>query len=187
MAEKKLTNAELDQVGLSSIEIDWDNKQKLTALFHHYAEQKEPLPAYSVNDNGDAMPNLSHLARLAKVIQGKQVFKRVYARELLDAAIKALSIEDLSNPDEKDETQTVREHLQSSIDNARRSTSDIDNKLKEALNKIAALTDENQRQAGEITTLTAKLTVAVIRTRDAEKRVIKGDQQERKSLKRVFG
>ncbi|MFT7681646.1 MAG: transcription termination factor NusB [Moritella dasanensis] len=186
MAEKKLTNAELDQVGLPSIEIDWDNKQKLTALFHHYAEKKEPLPAYSVNDNGDAMPNLSHLARLAKVIQGKQVFKRVYARELLDAAIKALGIEDL-NPDEKDETQTVREYLQSSIDSARRSTSDIDKKLKEALNKIAALTDENQRQAGEITTLTAKLTVAGIRTRDAEKRVIKGVQQERKSLKRVFG
>jgi hypothetical protein len=35
--------------------MDWDNKQKLTTLFHSYAEQKEPLPAYGVNDQGDAL------------------------------------------------------------------------------------------------------------------------------------
>ena len=34
MAEKKLTLEELDKVGIEDIELKWDNKQKLTALFH---------------------------------------------------------------------------------------------------------------------------------------------------------
>lgn len=187
MAEKKLSNEELDQVGLASIEIDWDNRQKLTTLFYHYKEKKEPLPASGVNDKGDAMPNLSLLARLAKVIQGKQVFKTIYARELLDLAIQNSGIEDLSKSDEKDETQTVRAHLQSSIDSARRNASDTDKKLKLALDKVAALIDENQRQAKEILSLTAKLVIAERCAGDAKKRVVKGEYQERKSLKRVFG
>ena len=57
MAEKKLTNEELDKVGLDSIEMSWENKQKLTALFHHYYEQKEYLPASGVNDQGYAVPS----------------------------------------------------------------------------------------------------------------------------------
>jgi hypothetical protein len=187
MAEKKLTNEELDQVGLASIEMAWENKQKLTTLFHHYAEQKEPLPAYGVNDQGDAVPNLSLLSRLGKIIQGKQVFKRVFAREMLDAAIKKSGIEDLSKKEEKDETQMVRKHLQSSIDQARRNASDTDGKLKSALVKIAALTDENQRQAKDIATLEAKLAVETSKVRAAERRVIQGNHQERNTLKRVFG
>lgn len=187
MAEKIMSNEELDQVGLTCIEIDWDNKQKLTTLFHHYVEQKEPLPASGVNDNGDTMPNLSSLARFAKIKQGKQVFGRKYAREMLDKAIKVCGIEDLSKSDEKDETQIVRAHLQSSIDSARRNASDTDKKLKSALDKVNALTDENQRQAEEIAELKAQLSVSKSRSGNAEKRLITGYQQERKSLKRVFG
>jgi len=97
MAEKKLTIEELDKAGLAGIEMDWDNKQKLTALFHYFAQKKEPLPASGVNDEGDAVPNLSLLSRLAKVVQGKQVFHRVFASELLDTAINDCGIEDLSN------------------------------------------------------------------------------------------
>ncbi len=186
MAEKKLTNEELDQVGLTSIEMNWDNKQKLTTLLHHYAEQKEPLPAYGVNDQGVAIPNLSLLARLAKVVQGKQVFKRVFAREMLDTAIKKCGIEDLSKRDEKDEIKTVREHLQSSVDESRRNASNTDKKLRSALDKVDALTAENQRQAEDIAALKAKLAVSDSRAGDAECRVIKGNQQESKSLKRVY-
>jgi hypothetical protein len=187
MPEKKLTTEELDQVGLASIEMNWKNEQKLTTLFHHYAEQKEPLPAYGVNDQGDAVPNLSMLARLGKIVQGKQVFKRVFAREMLDAAIKKSGIEDLSKKEEKNETQIVRKHLQSSIDKARRNASDSDEKLKSALVKVAALTDENQRQSKEISTLKAKLAEADSRAGTAERRVIQGNHQERNALKRVFG
>jgi hypothetical protein len=187
MAEKKLTNEELDQVGLASIEMAWENKQKLTTLFHHYAEQKEPLPAYGVNDQGDAVPNLSLLSRLGKIIQGKQVFKRVFAREMLDAAIKKSGIEDLTKNEEKDETQIVRKHLQSSVDQARRNASDTDEKLKTAQVKVAALTEENQRQAKEIETLKAKLAVVTNQAGAAERRVVLGNHQERNSLKRVFG
>lgn len=97
MAEKIMSVEELDKVGLAGIEMGWDNQQKLTALFHHYVEQKEPLPAsgVNVNDNGDTMPNLSFLARFAKIKQGKQVFGRKYAREMLDKAIDECGIEDL--------------------------------------------------------------------------------------------
>ena len=34
MPEKKLSYEELDKKGLPCIEIDWDNKQKLSAMFH---------------------------------------------------------------------------------------------------------------------------------------------------------
>jgi hypothetical protein len=194
MAEKIMSNEELDQVGLTCIEIDWDNQQKLTTLFHHYVEQKEPLPASGVNDNGDTIPNLSFLARFAKIKQGKQVFRRKYARDMLDEAIDKCGIEDLSKSDEKDETQIVRAHLQSSIDSARRDSSGIDKKLKSALDKVNALTDENQRQADEnqrqaeeIIELKAQLSVSKSRAGNAEKRIVTGYQQERKSLKRVFG
>ena len=182
-----MSNEELDQVGLTCIEIDWDNKQKLITLFHHYVEQKWPLPASGVNDNGDTIPNLSFLARFAKIKQGKQVFRRKYARDMLDEAIDKCGIEDLSKSDEKDETQIVRAHLQSSIDSARRDSSGIDKKLKSALDKVNALTDENQRQAEEIIELKAQLSVSKSRAGNAEKRLVTGYQQERKSLKRVFG
>ena len=187
MAEKIMSVEELDKIGLVSIEMNWDNQQKLTTLFHHYVEQKEPLPASGVNDNGDTMPNLSFLARFAKIKQGKQVFRRKYAREMLDKAIDECGIEDLSKSDEKDETQIVRVHLQSSIDSARRNASDTDKKLKLALDKVNALTDENQRQAEEIIELKAKLSVSKSRAGNAEKRLVTGYHQERKSLKRVFG
>lgn len=186
MAEKKLSNDELDRVGLKSIEIDWSNQRKLTTLFHHYAEPKEPLPASGVNDQGDATPNLCLLARLGKIIQGKQVFKNIYARELLNKAIETSGIEDLSKKAEKAETQMVRKHLQSSVDQARRNASDTDQKLKSALVKVAALTDENQRQADEIATLKAQLAIADSKAGAAERRVILGDHLERNSLKRVF-
>lgn len=132
------------------------------------------------------MPNLSHLARLAKVIQGKQVFKTKYARDMLDKAIKDCGIEDLTKSDEKNETKAVRERLQSNIDSVRRSASDTDKKLKSALDKIAALTDKNESQAEEIASLTARLAVAESKAMRAEKRVITGEQQQRNSLKRVF-
>lgn len=186
MAEKKLTNAELDKAGLACIELGWDNEQKLTALFHHYAEQKESLPASGVNDQGDAVPNLSYLARLGKIIQGKQVFKRVYAGELLDAAIKKCGIVDLSKPDVEDETQIVREHLQSNIDSARRDASDTDKKLKSALVKVDALTEVNRQMKADIADLKSKLALSKSRTVAAEQRVIKGMNQELQSLKRVF-
>lgn len=187
MAEKKLAREELDQFGLSCVEIDWDNTQKLTALFHHYTEKKEPLPAFGVNDQGDATPNLSLLARLAKVIQGKQVFKRIFARKLLEDAIKQCGIEDLSKTEEKDETQAVRKHLQSGIDEARRNASNTDRKLKEALDNVAALKAEIKNKDESIAELKAKLAVANSRAGDAENRALKGSHQERKSLKRVFG
>lgn len=187
MAEKIMSVEELDKVGLASIEMGWDNQQKLTALFHHFVKKKEPLPASGVNDNGDTMANLSFLARFAKIKQGKQVFRRKYAREMLDKAIKVCGIKDLSKSDEKDETQIVRVHLQSSIYSARRNASDTDKKLKSALDKVNALTDENQRQAEEIAELKAQLSVSKSRAGNAEKRLITGSQQERKSLKRVFG
>jgi hypothetical protein len=187
MAEKIMSVEELDKIGLASIELGWDNKQKLTTLFHHYVEQKEPLPSSGVNDNGDTMPNLSFLARFAKIKQGKQVFKRIYARDILNDAIDKCGIEDLSKSDEKDETQIVRAHLQSSIDSARRNSSDIDKKLKSALDKVNALTDEIQRQTEEISELKAQLSVSKSRAGSAEKRLVTGYQQERKSLKRVFG
>jgi hypothetical protein len=186
MAEKKLTLDELDKMGLACIEIHWENNQKLTALFHHFAEQKAPLPASGVNDKGDAVPNLSQLARLAKVIQGKQVFRRVYANDLLVEAIRKCGIEDLTKSDEKDETQVVRKHLQSSVDEARRSASETDKKLKSALVKADALADENQRLSNENAELKAKLAVANDKTENAEKKLIKGSHQERSSLKRVF-
>jgi hypothetical protein len=167
MAEKIMSVEELDKVGLAGIEMAWDNQQKLTALFHHYVEQKEPLPASGVNDNGDTMANLSFLARFSKIKQGKQVFRRKYAREMLDKAIKVCGIEDLSKSDEKDETQIVRAHLQSSIDSARRNASDTDKKLKSALDKVNALTDENQRQAEEIAELKAQLSVSKSRAKNA--------------------
>lgn len=186
MAEKKLTLEELDQVGLVSIEIDWDNLQKLTTLFHHYVDQKEPLPASGVNDSGDSIPNLSKLARLGKIKQGKQVFKTRYARDMLDGAIKKSGIEDLSNTEEQDETQTVRKHLQSSVDEARRNASDADKKLKSALVKVDALTDETKRMTLEIIELKAKLAVASNMAEDANNRLITASHQERVSLKRVF-
>lgn len=186
MAEKKLSNEELDQVGLPVIEMSWDNKQKLTTLFHHYAEKKEALPSSGVNDQGDAIPNLSLLSRLAKVIQGKQVFRRVFASKLLDNAIKECGIEDLSKPDVQDETQVVREHMQSSIESARRNASDTDKKLKAALVKVDALTDDNQRLKAEIADLESKLALTNSRAETAEQRIVKGTHQERQSLKRVF-
>jgi hypothetical protein len=193
MAEKKLTNEELDKVGLDSIEMSWENKQKLTALFHHYAQNKEALPASGVNDNGDAIPNLSLLSRLAKVIQGKQVFRRVFASDMLDAAIKKCGIEDLSKPDDHNETTIVRDHMQSSVDAARRTASDTDKKLKSSLVKVDALTDDNQRLKAEnadlkaeVADLKSELTIAKMKAGAAEQRVVKGVNQERQSLKRVF-
>jgi hypothetical protein len=193
MAEKIMSVEELDKIGLASIEMNWGNPQKLTTLFHHYVEQKDPLPASGVNDNGDTIPNLSFLARFAKIKQGKQVFRRKYARDMLDEAIDKCGIEDLSKSDEKDETQIVRVHLQSSIDSARRNSSGIDKKLKLALDKVNALTDENQRQseenllqAEEISELKAQLSVSRSQAGCAEKRLVTGYQQERKTLKRVF-
>jgi hypothetical protein len=186
MAEKKLTLEELDHIGLVCIEIDWDNLQKLTAMFHHYVTQKEPLPSSGVNDNGDAIPNLSKLARLAKVKQGKQVFQAHYARKMLDTAIINSGIEDPSKTEEQDETKTVREKLQKSIDEARSNASNTDTKLKLALDKVDALTDENKRMTLEIIELKAKLSVANNMAGDAKKRLITASHQERVSLKRVF-
>jgi hypothetical protein len=186
MAEKKLTNEELDKVGLDSIEMSWENKEKLTALFHHYDEQKEPLPASGVNDQGDAVPNLSLLARLAKILQGKQVFQRIFASEMLKEAIKKSGIEDLKKSDEPFETQVVREHLQSSVDTAQRNASDTDKKLKAALVKVDALTNDNQRLKTEITDLEIKLTLSNSRAGAAEQRIVKATHQEYQSLKRVF-
>ncbi|MEH6710568.1 MAG: hypothetical protein V7733_05100 [Paraglaciecola polaris] len=186
MAEKKLTLEELDQVGLACIEIDWENNQKLTTLFHYYSEQNKPLPAWGVNNNGDALPNLSLLARLGKIKQGKQVFKTRYARDMLDETIRICNIEDLSKLNEKDETQVVRKHLQSSVDEARFNASVTDKKLKEALVKADALADENRRLSNENVELKAKLAVANNKTENAEKKLIKGSHQERSFLKRVF-
>ncbi len=186
MAEKKLTIEELDKVGLSDIEIGWDNKQKLTALFHHFDINKEPLPASGVNDQGDAVPNLSLLSRLAKVVQGKQVFRRVFASDMLNEAIKKVGIEDLSKTDDADETKIVRDYMQGSVDAARRNASDSDKKLKSALIKVDALTEENQLLKSEIADLKSKLALANSRAGVAEQRIAKGVNQERKSLKRVF-
>jgi hypothetical protein len=179
MAEKKLTVEELDKVGIVDIEMAWNNTQKLTALFHHFVIKKEPLPASGVNDRGDAIANLSKLARLGKIKQGKQIFKALYAREMLNKAIKICGIEDLAKSDEGDDIKVVREHLQSGIDEARRYASDADKKLIAALNKVDALT-------AKIADLEAHLALAKIRAGDAEKRNIKGDLIERQSLRRVF-
>ncbi|WP_338456684.1 hypothetical protein [uncultured Alteromonas sp.] len=179
MAEKKLTTEELNKVGIVDIEMTWDNKQKLTALFHHFVIKKEPLPASGVNDHGDAIANLSKLARLGKIKQGKQIFKALYAREMLNVAIKKCGIEDLAKNDEGDETKVVREHLQSGIDEARRYASDADKKLIAALNKVDALT-------AKVAELEAHLALAKIRAGDAEKRNVKGEHIERQSLRRVF-
>jgi len=186
VAEKKLTPEELDQVGLECININWENPEKLTKLFEYFAEKKSPLPTYCVNNKGDATPNLSQLARLGKIISGKQVFRGKYANDLLIAAIKNCGIEDLSKQDEKDETKVVRRHMQDSIDEARRNASNTDKKLQDALVKVDALTEENKHQAEEIIKLNAKLTVVEKQASIAEQRVIIGNVNERSYLKRVF-
>lgn len=186
MAEKKLTSEELDQVGLSCIEIDWDNKQKLTTLFHHYVEKGEPLPAYTVNDQGDAVPNLSLLARLGKVKQGKQVFKTVYGSELIKEAIQRSGVEDLTAREEQDETQVVREHLQDAVDAARRTASTSDVKLQTALDEVRSLTEENNKMAAIINSLRQQLAVAETKLGVAEDRVVAIAHYERTTLKRTF-
>ena len=186
MAEKNLSREELDQVGLACIEIGWGNKQKLITLFHHFAEQDEPLPASGVNDQGDAVPNLSLLARLGKVKQGKQVFKTNYARELLNKAIKKSGIEDLKTKNEHNETQVVREHLQNSIDAVRRSASNTEKKLQKALDDLRSLKTENENITAEVISLKQQLSVAETKLGVAESRVISISKHERSVLKRTF-
>lgn len=100
--------------------MSWDNKQKLTLMFTSFQANGEALPASGVNDQGDSIPNLSKLARLAKVIQGKQVFRTHFGQKLLKDAIENCSIESLNKGDETDETAKLRNHMQSSIDDASR-------------------------------------------------------------------
>lgn len=186
MAEKKLTKEELDTAGLNFIEIDWDNRQKLTALFHHYSEQKESLPASGVNDKGDLTPNLSLLARLGKIIQGKQVFKTLYAREMLEAAIKKNGIEELNYKSESDEITIVREKLQNTVDIANRNGSITDKKLHEALAKQRMLIDENKKLTETVADLKQRLNEKQGQLEASTNRVFSLAEHERITLKRTF-
>ena len=186
MAEKKLTREELNTAGLNCIDIEWDNRQKLTALFHHYNEQDEHLPASGVNASGVLMPNLSLLARLGKIIQGKQVFKTLYARELLDAAIKKSGIENLDYKSESDETTLVREKLQDAIDTANRNGSNTDRKLQEAHALVRMLTTENENLKESVTDLKQKLEAKKSQLRTSKDRAFNLAEHERVTLKRTF-
>ena len=185
MAEKKLTKAELDKVGLVCIEIDWQNKQKLTALFHYFATQKEPLPASGVNDRGDLTPNLCLLARLGKVVQGKQVFKTAYGRVALEQALKKCGIEDVKTQDQSNETAVVREKMQDTIDAVARNASTTDTKLQAALAKVAALTQENGELRNSVRELEQVLNVTQVKLGVAQTRVLAVSAHERITLKRT--
>ena len=185
MAEKKLTREELDQVGLTCIEIDWGNKQKLVTMFHHFAEKGESLPASGVNDKGDFVPNLSLLARLGKVIQGKQVFNTIYGRVELDKAIRLCGIEDLKTKDGIDETSLVREKMQDTVDAIRHSSSVTDKKLQEALAKARQLTVENNELQASVISLKQELAVANFKLGTANKRIFSIAKHERTTLKRT--
>jgi hypothetical protein len=186
MAEKKLTKEELETAGLNCIEIDWDNRQKLTALFHHYSEQNEALPASGVNERGDLTPNLSLLARLGKIVQGKQVFKTLYAREMLDAAIKKSGIENLDYKSESDETALVREKLQDAVDIAHRNGSNTDKKLQEALSKVRMLSTENKKLTETVANLKQKLAAKEGQLSTSNNRVYALAEHEQVTLKRTF-
>lgn len=184
MAEKRLTPEELDQVGLAAIEMAWDNRQKLTALFQHFEGQGEPLPAAGVNDQGDLVVNRSKLARLAKIQQGKQVFKTQYARALLNQAIVKCGITDPKTANEPDETRVVREKMQDTVDAARRALSTTDKKLHAALSEIERLKAENSSLAAHITCLEQQLAAAHAQLSTAESRVFEIAQHEQISLRR---
>jgi len=186
MAEKKLTKEELDQVGLECIKIDWDNKKKISTLFNHFKTQKEPLPSSGVNDKGDLIANLSLLSRLAKVIQGKQVFKALYARTELDKAIKNCGIQSIDKKDEKDETKLVREKMQDTVDSVRRASSTTDKKLQTALDKVNLLSEDNLLLKEEVDTLKQKLSVTRLELEIANKRVFSIADHESIFLKSVF-
>ncbi|MCF4176351.1 hypothetical protein VME0621_04674 [Vibrio mediterranei] len=135
MSEKRLSPEELQQVGLPEIDMHDDNPTKLTKLFAHYRTSGKPLPSYGVNEDGDVQLNQSLLARLGKIRQGKQVFKRDYAREMLEAAIADCGLEERDTPEAVSDAETVREAMQDNINSVRREMSGVDDKLQEALTK----------------------------------------------------
>jgi hypothetical protein len=182
--EKKLTREELDQAGLSSINIESDNKKKIADLFEHFISQNEPLPGYGVNEQGDMQPNLSKLARLAKVVQGAQVFKRAYANDALVAAIKKCGIEDPQKID-GDEVTEVRAHLQESVEAAQRKASTASDKLQDALNLNVQLQEDLDVYRKLVNRLKAQMTALKKEKNIADNRVFDITAHERRIGRRA--